>query len=88
MPVESYHILSHAQGSYRNGTSHVCGKKVQPIPEDCINRKHEILGNYRLTPAQKDYDPRPHRYRTPGIARVELLRRDLMVINHDVILLH
>ena len=65
------------------------GKKVQPIPvEDFIDRKHEILGNYRLASAQKDYDPRAHRYHTPGVARVELLRRDLMGINHDVVLLH
>ena len=50
------------------------GKKVQPIPvEDFIDRKHEILGNYRQAPAQKEYDPRPPRYRTPDVARVELL---------------
>ena len=46
------------------------------------------MGNYRLVSAQKDYDPRPHRYHAPGVAHVELLRRDLMAINHDVVLLH
>ena len=65
------------------------GRKVQPIPvEDFIDRKHKILGNYRQAPAQKEYDPRPHRYRTPDVACVKLLRRELLAINHDVVLLH
>ena len=65
------------------------GKKVQPIPvEDFIDRKHEILGNYRQAPAQREYNPRPPRYHTPDVARVELLRRELLAINHDVVLLH
>ena len=65
------------------------GKKVQPIPvEDFIDRKHEILGSYRQAPAQKEYDPRPHEYRTLDVARIEQLRRELLAINHDVVLLH